>query len=75
MPHIIVKVWPGKSEQDKAAFAERIVKAGVETLGKGAEYFSVAIEEVNQEDWAEQVYEPEIKKKWDSLYTKPGYKM
>jgi hypothetical protein len=26
MPHVIVKLWPGKSEQQKARLAEEIVK-------------------------------------------------
>ncbi len=26
MPHVIVKLWPGKSEQRKAQLAEGIVK-------------------------------------------------
>ena len=28
MPHVIVKLWPGKSEQQKARLAEEIVKHG-----------------------------------------------
>jgi phenylpyruvate tautomerase PptA (4-oxalocrotonate tautomerase family) len=26
MPHVIVKLWPGKSEQQKARLSEEIVK-------------------------------------------------
>ncbi len=26
MPHVIVKLWPGKSEQQKALLAERIAQ-------------------------------------------------
>jgi len=25
MPHVIVKLWPGKSEQQKARLAEKII--------------------------------------------------
>ena len=75
MPHIIVKLWPGSSEEQKAQLAERLVKDGVEVLGKGADAFSVAIEEVSSEEWAERVYKPEILKNLDKLYKKPGYKM
>ena len=38
------------------------------------EAVSVALEEVKSEDWAEQVYQPEIQGKWDTLYRKPGLK-
>jgi 4-oxalocrotonate tautomerase len=26
MPHVVVKLWPGKSEQQKARLAEAIIK-------------------------------------------------
>jgi len=76
MPHITVKLWPGKSEKQKALLAERIVKDAMEVLGYGEEsFFSVAIEEIKPEDWAEQVYKPEILSNMDKLYKKPGYTM
>lgn len=75
MPHIIVKLWPGSSEAQKTKLADQIVKAGVETLGKGEEYFSVAFEEIDSDVWAEKVYKPEIEAVMDKLYRKPGYKM
>ena len=75
MPHIVVKLWPGSSEEQKQKLADEIVKAGADILGKGDAYFSVGIEEVESADWAEQVYNPEIIGRWDNLYRKPGYKM
>lgn len=75
MPHIIVKLWPGKPEELKKKFADAIVQQGAAILGKGEEYFSVAIEEIPQEDWAEQVYKPEIVGQEKKLYRQPGYKM
>jgi 4-oxalocrotonate tautomerase len=73
MPHIIVKLWPGRSEQQKVQLTEAIVKDLMNVLGSGEEYITVAFEEVNSEEWAEKVYAPEIKGKWDQLYKKPGY--
>jgi len=35
--------------------------------------FSVAIEEVRPEDWAEEVYKPDIERNPDKIYKKPGY--
>jgi 4-oxalocrotonate tautomerase len=75
MPHIVVKLWPGKTEEQKALFAERIVKDAMEFLGSKEDSLSVAFEEIDSNDWAKQVYEPEIKKNMDKLYKKPGYTM
>jgi 4-oxalocrotonate tautomerase len=73
MPHVIVKLWPGKSEQQKARLAEEIVKDVMNVLDYGEESVSVAIEEVKPEDWAEKVYKPDIVDNSDKLYKKPGY--
>ena len=73
MPHVVVKLWPGKSEQRKVQLAEEIAKDVMSVLQYGEESVSVAIEEVKPEDWAEKVYEPDIQNKWGTLYKKPGY--
>jgi len=75
MPHVIVKLWPGKIEKQKEPLAERISQAVMDVLNYGEESVSVAMEEVKAGDWAKQVYQAEIKGKWDRLYKKPGYTM
>jgi len=75
MPHVIVKLWPGKSEQQKARLAEAITKDVMSVLNYGEESVSVAFEEVEPQDWAEQVYKPDIVNNPDKLYKKPGYTM
>ena len=60
MPHVIVKLYPGRSEKQKSRLAERIVADIVSTLNSGEESVSVAIQEVRPEDWAEKVYRPDI---------------
>lgn len=75
MPHVIVKLWPGKTEKQKEQLAQRISQAVMDVLDYGEESVSVAMEEVRSGDWAKQVYQPDIKAKWDSLYKKPGYTM
>ena len=75
MPHVIVKLWPGKSEQQKTQLAKEIVKDVMKVLNYGAESVSVAIEEVPARDWAEKVYEPDIVNNSEKLYKKPGYTM
>ena len=37
MPHVIVKLWPGKSESQKARLAEKIVQDVMEALDYGKE--------------------------------------
>lgn len=75
MPHVIVKLWPGKSEQQKVRLAEAITKDVMDLFGYGEESVSVAMEEVPSQEWAKQVYQPDIQDQWDKLYKKPGYTM
>jgi 4-oxalocrotonate tautomerase len=73
VPHVIVKLWPGKSEQQKKKLADEIAKAVMSTLHYGEESVSVGIEEVRAKDWTEQVYQPDILAKRDTIYKQPGY--
>ena len=73
MPHVIVKLWPGKSEKQKAQLAEAITRDVMELLAYGEESVSVAMEEIAPQNWAEQVYKPDIESKPEQLYKKPGY--
>ena len=73
MPHVIVKLWPGKSERQKNRLAEAITKNVMDILHYGEESVSVEMEEVRPQDWIEKVYKPDIKRNLDKLYKKPGY--
>lgn len=75
MPHVIVKLWPGKTERQKEQLAERIAKDVMDVLRYGEESVSVAFEEVSAADWADNVYKPDIVKHPERLYKKPGYSM
>ena len=75
MPHVIVKLWPGRSEQEKAALAEAIVRDVIKITGSGEKSISVAIEEIDPGDWKDKVYQPDIIEKSETLYRKPGYSM
>ena len=75
MPHVIVKLWPGKSEHQKSRLAEKITQDVMDVLHYGEESVSVAFEEISAQDWAEKVYKPEILNNADKLYKKPGYTM
>ena len=73
MPHVIVKLWPGKSENQKAKLAEEITKAMMTILNYGDESVSVAMEEVRADDWMDKVYKPDILGMPNLIYKKPGY--
>jgi 4-oxalocrotonate tautomerase len=74
MPHVIVKLWPGKSEQQKQSLADDITKAVKKNLGYGDDAVSVALEEVGPAEWTEKVYKPDIIGGPGKLYKRPGYK-
>ena len=75
MPHIIVKLWSGKSEKQKTTLAAEIMQSVMRTLHYGNEAVSVAFEEVEAREWAAKVYVPDIVRNERSLYKKPGYTM
>jgi len=73
MPHIIVKLYPGRSEQQKIQLTEKIVQDVVATVNCEEKTISVAFEEIKPEDWTEKVYKPDILNNEQKLYKKPGY--
>ena len=75
MPHVVVKLWPGKSEQQKQRLAEAITRDITTVLNCGDESVSVAVEEVTAAEWGDKVYRPDIVEKAATLYKKPGYDM
>ena len=54
MPHLIVKLYSGRSEQQKAVIAEAITKAVMEH-GNGEGSISVGFGDVTPSDWTENV--------------------
>jgi 4-oxalocrotonate tautomerase len=73
MPHVIVKLWPGKSEKQKAKLAQEITQAVMTVLNYDEESVSVAMEEVEPDQWMDKVYNPDILGKPKQIYKKPGY--
>ena len=73
MPHVIVKMYPGRSDEQKLQLAEAIVKDVMAIAKVGDDAVSVAIEEVTPGDWTEKVYKPDILNSPGKLYKKPGY--
>lgn len=73
MPHVIVKLQAGRTDQQKANLAADVTKAVMAALKIGEESVSVAVEDVEPNDWTEKVYKPDILAKPDTIYKKPGY--
>jgi 4-oxalocrotonate tautomerase len=73
MPHVIIKLYSGRSEAQKQGIAEAATKAIMASDGSAERSISVSIEDVEPALWAETVYRPEIVEKPATLYKKPGY--
>jgi 4-oxalocrotonate tautomerase len=73
MPHVIVKMHDGRTEEMKARLAEQIAKDVVSVLGVAADAVSVSIQEVTAQDWPEKVYRPDILNCPGKMYKEPGY--
>jgi 4-oxalocrotonate tautomerase len=73
MPHVIVKLYPGRTEDQKKRLAEAITKDVVAIAKCEEKSVSVAIEEVDPSQWAEKVYRPDILDNEAHIYKKPGY--
>ncbi len=72
MPHVLVKTWKGKTDQQKKELTEKITKAVEECFDAGEYWISVGIEDIEPSDWKE-VYKNEIEPMGDKLFKKPGY--
>lgn len=73
MPHIVIKMKPGRSDALKEQIAKALTDALVAAIEVPEKAVSIAIEEVPGDDWMAKVYEPEIAGKAATLVKKPGY--
>lgn len=73
MPHVIVKMYPGISEEQKEKIAQEITKVLMKDADKPEAAVSIAITEVSEDIWMDEVYAKEIKPNMEKLYKKPGY--
>ena len=72
MPHVLVKLYSGRSEQQKAKLAEALSEAVVSTLKLDEKSVSIAIEDIEPKNWTQDVYKPDILNN-PKIYKKPGY--
>ena len=73
MPHVIIKLWPGRTVDQKRALAYKVAAALKDAIQVPESSISIAIEEVPKSEWKEKVYDREISGKIDTLYKKPDY--
>jgi 4-oxalocrotonate tautomerase len=73
MPHVIIKMYPGRTEEQKRKLAEVITQSIVDIAKTSEEHVSIDIQEIKPENWAETIYKKEILPKLDKLQKKPGY--
>ncbi|MCW5695008.1 MAG: tautomerase family protein [Pseudolabrys sp.] len=73
MPHIVVKMFAGRSDEDKQKLAQALTRTLMETIGSSEKSISVGIEDVAPEAWGDKVYRPDIAAKLDTIFKAPGY--
>lgn len=76
MPHVDIKCFPRDlNDEQKAALAEDIAGVIMRHLESKEGSVSVALNQVQPEEWKAQVWDTEIAPKMDELIKKPGYSM
>jgi len=57
MPHVDIKMMPGRSDELKKKVAEAVLDTMAEELGCQKSHLSVAIEDVDASEWNEKVHD------------------
>jgi 4-oxalocrotonate tautomerase len=73
MPHVEIKCYPGRTEEQKKKCAEKIAEVVADTLGCKVSSVSVAVIDIPEEEWKEKVWDVDIIPNEKDLYIKPGY--
>ena len=73
MPHVIIKMHTGRTEEQKAQLTKAIVEDLMAIVNCKEEVISVAIQDVLPNQWEDEVYKPDILEGSVKLYKKPGY--
>jgi len=63
VPHIIIKLWPGRTMEQKRAVCIPVGKALAEATGIDLEHISMSIEEVKQDEWDAKIRHGELVEK------------
>jgi len=73
MPHVIIKMYPGRTAEQKKRLVESITDSFIRVANVSDASLSVDIVEIAPEEWPDKVYRHDILDRYDSLYKKPGY--
>lgn len=57
MPHIVVNLWPGRSEENKRDIAVKLRDYLSEEMKLDKKWFSVQVHDVPQADWQSEIVE------------------
>lgn len=70
MPHIAIKMYPGRSEELKKDIAEKTRDFLVKEMGMEEKFFSVSVEDIEKDKWQEEVVDKIAK---DDLYVESNF--
>ena len=70
MPHISIKMYPGRTEEVKKELAEKTKAFIMEQMNMEEKYISVSVEEYEKENWKEEVAD---KIRLEDLYVKSNF--
>lgn len=65
MPHIAIKMYPGRSEELKKDIAEKTRDFLAKEMGMEEKFFSVSVEDIEKDKWQKEVVDKIAK---DDLY-------
>ena len=70
MPHIAIKMYPGRSEELKKEIAVKTRDFLAREMGMEEKFFSVSVEDIEKDQWQEEVVDKIAK---DDLYVESNY--
>lgn len=73
MPHVEIKCFSGRTEEQKRRCAEKVAEDIFAILGCEMSSVSVAIKDIDEKDWKEQVWDKHVIADKDYLYKELGY--
>ena len=73
MPHVEIKCFTGRTNEQKKNCAEKIAEVISETLGCKISSVSIVIKDVDEENWKTEVWNKSIITDKEFLFKEPGY--
>lgn len=74
MPHIIIKLWPGRTMEQKRAVCIPVGIALHDATGIELSHISVSIEEVQPDEWDEKIRKGELVRRASEIVIPEGTK-